>query len=237
MAIDGPRSTCIKSDWYDIIYPTLALATTRDKSVHGARRRQWNRGFSKTGELNLCQRRIDNDGNTWISHQRYLLMLLSALEKYESRILRHVDKLEECIMADVIAARESDARSLFYWFAFDAMGDFVFGRSFGMLDKRDWHIIVTRLRRALSLMGPFSPAPWLIQIGLKLPRLHVIKDWWDMIGWCQRQTQERIKEGSNHLEPDLTHYLTKRDLTVESSNENIMSWLDGDSLLVVVAGR
>ncbi|PQE17502.1 cytochrome P450 protein [Rutstroemia sp. NJR-2017a BBW] len=207
MATDGPRSTCIKSDWYDIIYPTQALVTTRDKSIHGARRRHWNRGFSKT-----------------------------ALEKYESRILRHVNKLEKCIMADVIASRESDARSLLYWFAFDAMGDFVFGRPFGMLDKRDWHLIITKLRRALTLMAPFSPAPWLIQIGLWLPRFHVIKDWWEMIGWCQRQMQERIKEGSNHLEPDLTHYLTKSDLKVESSNENIMSWLDGDSLLGVVAG-
>jgi hypothetical protein len=171
------------------------------------------------------------------SSEPCLLMVFSALEKYESRILRHVDKLEGCIMADVIASRESDARSLLYWFAFDAMGDFVFGRPFGMLDKRDWHLIVTRLRRALSLMGPFSSAPWLIQIGLRLPRFHVIKDWWDMIGWCQRQMEERIKEGSNHLEPDLTHYLTKTDLKVESSDEDIMSWLDGDSLLGVVAGR
>jgi hypothetical protein len=50
MAVDGPRSECIKSEWYDILHPSLALVTTRDKSVHAKRRREWNRGFTTRGE-------------------------------------------------------------------------------------------------------------------------------------------------------------------------------------------
>lgn len=51
MAIDGPRSECLKSEWYDLLHPSLALVTTRNKDVHAARRREWNAGFTTKG---LC---------------------------------------------------------------------------------------------------------------------------------------------------------------------------------------
>jgi hypothetical protein len=49
MAIDGPRSTCIKTDFYDLLHPGVALVTVREKSAHGVRRREWTRGFSANG--------------------------------------------------------------------------------------------------------------------------------------------------------------------------------------------
>ena len=55
MAIDGPRSECIKSDWYDIIYPALSLVTARENPAHGLRRRQWNRGLSSDGTFTFSQ--------------------------------------------------------------------------------------------------------------------------------------------------------------------------------------
>ena len=48
-AILGPGSKCIKSDWYDIMLPRIALNTARDKSVHDKRRRIWDHGFSAKG--------------------------------------------------------------------------------------------------------------------------------------------------------------------------------------------
>lgn len=48
-AIDGPKTECIKSEWYDILHPNLSLVTSRDKFSHQTRRRQWNRGFSTKG--------------------------------------------------------------------------------------------------------------------------------------------------------------------------------------------
>ena len=51
MVIDGPRTECIKSEWYDILHPNLSLVTARAKENHQTRRRQWNRGFSTKGWL------------------------------------------------------------------------------------------------------------------------------------------------------------------------------------------
>ena len=48
--IDGPKTNCIKSEWYDILHPNLSLVTSRIKAIHQARRRQWNRGFSASGK-------------------------------------------------------------------------------------------------------------------------------------------------------------------------------------------
>ena len=51
MVIDGPKTKCIKSEWYDILHPNLSLVTSRVKESHQICRRQWNRGFSTKGWL------------------------------------------------------------------------------------------------------------------------------------------------------------------------------------------
>jgi hypothetical protein len=53
MAIDGPRSECIKGEWYDLLHPNLSLVTSRVKHLHAARRRQWNKGFNAKCQLLL----------------------------------------------------------------------------------------------------------------------------------------------------------------------------------------
>jgi len=73
------------------------------------------------------------------------------------------------------------------------MGDFAFARSFDMLRDEKWHHVVIMLRRAMSLLGPFSPVPWLAQIGFKfLPGLWVVKDWYSMMNWCKTRMTDRI---------------------------------------------
>lgn len=58
------------------------------------------------------------------------------------------------------------------------MGDFVFNESFNLLEDQKWYSIIILLQRALSSLGPFSPVPWAVQLGLRLlPRVGVIKDW------------------------------------------------------------
>ena len=105
---------------------------------------------------------------------------------------KRLDQLDRCIEADAIAKRVSNVTYLFYWFGFDVMGDFVFNKSFGMLQNQEWHHIIVLLQRAMSLLGPFSPVPWLVQIGFKiLPRFGVLGDWFDMVAWCEKQMRER----------------------------------------------
>ena len=73
------------------------------------------------------------------------------------------------------------------------MGDFIFNKSFNMLQEKKWHHIIVLLQRALALLGPFASTPWLLQIGLKLlPRVNIIGDWFTMTSWCEEQMKERI---------------------------------------------
>lgn len=119
-----------------------------------------------------------------------------AISQYEEKILKYLDQLDSCIEADAKAGRISEISDLFYWFGFDTMGDFVFNKSFDMLRNQQWHHIIIRLQRALSLLGPLSPAPWLVQVGFKLiPPVGVLKDWFDMVSWCEKQMRERISVG------------------------------------------
>ncbi|KAF6811049.1 cytochrome p450 [Colletotrichum sojae] len=208
MGVDGPRSECIKAEWYDILHPDRALVTTRVKPIHAARRREWNRGFSA-----------------------------QALIQHESKILKYIEQLDSCIAADAAAGVASEVRNLFFWFGFDVMGDFVFSKSFDMLHQQQWHHIIVRLQRALSLLGPFSPAPWLIQVGFKLaPRVGVLRDWFDMVEWCERQMRARLDdEKPKPVVPDLAYYLMEMD-DGQTGMQDRLTWLFGDSLLAIVAG-
>ncbi|EHK18385.1 uncharacterized protein TRIVIDRAFT_47618 [Trichoderma virens Gv29-8] len=209
MAVDGPRSECIKAEWYDILHPGQALVTARNKSVHAARRREWNSGFTT-----------------------------KALSEHEAKILKYVDKLDQCIAEDAKLENVTNMRDLLLWFGFDIMGDFVFSKSFGMLENKQWHHIIVRLQRALSLLGPFSSVPWLIQIGFKLaPRVSVLKDWFDTVAWCQSQMRDRLENGSASQSQDLSYYLMEKDSEGNGATENEKwHWAAGDSLLAIVAG-
>ena len=61
MAIDGPSGSCVKSEWYDVLHPKMSLVTAREKEVHGARRRQWNRGFTSQGRSPSTATNIQSD--------------------------------------------------------------------------------------------------------------------------------------------------------------------------------
>ncbi|KUI68202.1 Tryprostatin B 6-hydroxylase [Cytospora mali] len=218
MAIDGPHSECIKSEWYDILHPNMALVTTRDKATHAARRRQWNRGFSSR-----------------------------ALKLHEAKILRHVDRLDRRIKIDVDQGKPSNAKNLMYWFGFDAMGDFVFNYHFGMLETTTWHHFLVRSYRAVDLLGPFGPVPWLVHIAFKLlPRVNKLRDWYEMTSWCRQIMDQRLKNDALQKELDLTHYLMMQDPkqgkvaageeVYATARKHNRFWIHGDSLLVMVAG-
>ncbi|KAH9889218.1 cytochrome P450 [Xylariomycetidae sp. FL2044] len=207
MAIDGPRSECIKADWYDLLQPNPAIITARNKHIHGSRRRVWNQGFT-----------------------------VNARAEYNTKVLGVVDQLDRCIEAHVQSRRSTEMRDLCYFFGFDAMGLIVFDRSFDMLQSQGWHITIARLQRALSLLGPVSPAPWLFHIGFRLaPRVGVLRDWFNALDWCAEQMRERVRDGrSTKSGPDLTHYLMEKG--GDGRNEDALSWLNGDSLFAIVAG-
>lgn len=178
------------------------------------------------------------DGERMNSRDRFDVTPSSALTQHENKILKHIDELDRRIENDVLLHKPSEMRDLCFWFGFDAMGDFVFNKSFNMLFDQKWHCVVTRLQRALSLLGPLSPAPWLVQLGLRLgPKVWVLRDWHESVAWAKGEMRTRLDRGwaKQGGDPDLTHYLMEQEN--EISFKDSLYWMHGDSLLAIVAGR
>lgn len=164
-AVDGPGNACSKAVWYDLLLPELAVNTTRSRPEHDKRRRIWDRGFTT-----------------------------KALAIYEKRMIEYGYLLERGICELAQTNQSVNVSAWFYWFTFDVMGEFAFAKSFGMLQSEKWHIAVVMLRKAMQLLGPLSPVPWLAQIGFNLlPWFGVIADWFAMLAWCRQRMEERIQ--------------------------------------------
>ncbi|TGJ87545.1 hypothetical protein E0Z10_g1202 [Xylaria hypoxylon] len=203
--LDGPGNTCEKAVWYDFLLPEVAVNTTRSKKHHDIRRRIWDKGFSA-----------------------------KALSAYERRVINYTEALTSQI--DQIS-REGEAvvvTDWFYWYAFDVIGDVAFSKSFNMLRDKQWHFAVKLLRRAMSLLGPFSPVPWLAQIAFHFfPWAYLIRDWFKMLRWCKQRMEERIH--STMDKSDVAHWL------IEASPKNgsltsDQQWLNGDAIAILIAG-
>jgi hypothetical protein len=104
------------------------------------------------------------------------------------------------------------------------MGEFAFARSFGMLQDEKWHHAVIMLRKAMSLLGPLSPVPWLAQIGFSLgPHCWLVKDWYTMVGWCKRRMTERIEVRSADVcrcVDNLGHMLMQTRINTDGAREH-----------------
>ncbi|KAK0118485.1 hypothetical protein ONS96_011582 [Cadophora gregata f. sp. sojae] len=72
VAMNGPGSTCTRSDWYDGLYPLQSLANIRSPAVHDQRRRIWDKAFSA-----------------------------GAVRDYDSRIIKYAEQLNLLIAASV----------------------------------------------------------------------------------------------------------------------------------------
>jgi hypothetical protein len=50
--VAGPGTTCIKSPWYDMLYPLIALNSIRQKDGYAPRRKLWDDAFKSRGMCN-----------------------------------------------------------------------------------------------------------------------------------------------------------------------------------------
>ncbi|OTA99276.1 hypothetical protein M426DRAFT_325260 [Hypoxylon sp. CI-4A] len=203
--VDGPGNECTKAVWYDFLLPEIALNTTRSIHDHNMRRRIWDKGFSP-----------------------------KALAIYEERVVQYAEVLAAQIERLAQGGAPVNVSDWFYWFTFDVMGEFAFARSFGMLQDEKWHFAVRLLRRAMSLLGPFSPVPWIAQIAFYIvPWAPIVKDWLGMMEWCKERMSERIQ--TKVSEPDVSHWLIEATLQKGSLEED-RPWLNGDAVTIIIAG-
>ncbi|KAL9105897.1 MAG: hypothetical protein Q9227_009008 [Pyrenula ochraceoflavens] len=193
--------------------------------------------FTRDKELHNERRRI------W-SHS----LSSRALLEYEGRVLRKIFALQDRITRST--SKPILINDLMGWFSFDLMGDFAFSQDFGMMDQGEYHEAVNMLRRAITLIGPFSPAIWIPRLGFSLiPGLWKVKDWFGMFEFCDKCMERRWKDHQQCLVVDTGSFQIKvkdRDIAswfIEDAEKHIspgdktyQRWLSGDTATVVVAG-
>ncbi|KAI1386119.1 cytochrome P450 [Hypoxylon trugodes] len=204
-AVDGPKNNCTKAVWYDFLLPEIALNTTRSIKDHDIRRGIWNKGFSN-----------------------------KALAIYEERVVEYAEMLASQIERLAREGTTVNVSDWFYWFTFDVMGEFAFARSFGMLQDEKWHFAVRLLRKAMGLLGPFSPVPWIAQIAFyTTPWMFVVRDWLAMMQWCRDRMSDRIQ--AKVARPDVSHWLIDASIQKGSLDAD-REWLNGDAVTIIIAG-
>lgn len=124
--------------------------------------------------------------------------ITEALHFYEVQVKVYAYQLEQVIAQN--AGQPINVNQYFYWFSFDVMGQFAFSKSFNMLRSRTWHHAVQMLRAGLALVGPFTPAPWLVRIAFDIPLLPIVRDFQAMEAWCVKRMDERIEVGHSHAD-------------------------------------
>ncbi|KAL8782595.1 MAG: hypothetical protein Q9195_009618 [Heterodermia aff. obscurata] len=204
----GPRSTCLKSGWYDYVknQPLESLHAARDVDTHDARRRVWDRGFS-----------------------------IKALRDYEVRVLRYGNELVEGLTS--LSGQRIIASDWFSYFSFDVMGDLAFGESFNMLKNGETHTAIQLLHHGMAPLAMLAPVVWVIPVLAALPsylKPAVAKGFDTFIAWCAEQVERRRKM---KLEiPDITSWLLTDLETSQQHPKEALKWLHGDARLIVVAG-
>lgn len=104
---------------------------------------------------------------------------MTALRDYEPRIYQHSDHLLDKIKQSV--GKPLDVTEWCSYFSFDVMGEFAFGRSFGMLEMGKPAEFPHLLRQSMVLIGLFSHLVWLLPIFKSFPILNAEwKKGWDM---------------------------------------------------------
>ncbi|KAJ5735358.1 uncharacterized protein N7483_000483 [Penicillium malachiteum] len=95
-----------------------------------------------------------------------------------------------------------------------------------------WHYAIRDMRRAMRILGPLSPVPWLARIGFwALHGYWVIKDWHTMISFCAEQMKEKFLEPDSN---DLAQAII--DEAKQKAHGDEHPALIADSVVAIVAG-
>lgn len=162
-----------------------------------------------------------------------------ALNQYEPQVDHYTSLLTSAVSQRL--GTPMDVTSWFHYFSFDLMGQLSFGKSFNMLATGKPHFAIDLMRDGMTLLGVFTPTPWLARIGFSIPG--VASGWKSMFVWSDAQMRERIDrpepddddddDGANH--DDITSWLISASRENDSLEAD-RSWLNGDAFGIVIAG-
>ena len=128
--------------------------------------------------------------------------------------MAYADQLERLIA-------QSEGQSIivnqyFQWFSFDVMGQVAFSKDFNMLKGADWHSAIKVLREGMKILGPLSPAPWLMSLGSHVPTRSA-RDFNKMV-WFPFET-----DSQQYL--DIKDFPDTKGTLVSLMSEENVSWL------------
>ena len=109
-----------------------------------------------------------------------------SIRSYEQRATVYQQKLMAHITG--LKGKPVNITRLFHLFTFDVMGDFAFGKSFGLLDTQEFGI-TQLLRTALIPLG-FSFPVWFLRVLVAIPG--ATKDWWKFMDFCAGRLKTRL---------------------------------------------
>ncbi|KAF4550555.1 Cytochrome P450-like protein 76 [Elsinoe fawcettii] len=171
--IHGVQSKFKKDAWYERLtnFPRLSVFSMRDLREHGARRRLFARGFSKS----------------------YLR------EKWEPAVRGRVELAVSRIHDDAIAGR-ADLMKWWTFMATDIIGVLGYGESFGLLELGRKTEYIRVLEAALKGNGIGAEMPWLRSIGARLP-FRPLKEAFNssgyILGYATKAVENARKGGSD----------------------------------------
>lgn len=154
-----------------------------------------------------------------------------ALTQYEPQVDHYTSLLTSAISQRLGAPL--DVTSWFHYFSFDLMGHLSFGKSFNMLATGKRHFAIDLMKNGMTLLGHFTPTPWLARIGFSIPG--VASGWKSMFVWSDAQMRERIDRQDDGENRDITSWFINASRE-NNSLEADRSWLNGDAFGIIIAG-
>ncbi|KAI0110725.1 benzoate 4-monooxygenase cytochrome P450 [Nemania sp. FL0031] len=156
----------------------------------------------------------------------------TLLAEYYSRFANQVE-----ILVDLVSESSPNPiaiNTLIYCFAFDSMGDFGFGRDFGMMKNKKLTDGAFYMRSALTLLGPFGPAIWIARLGFSfIPWLWKVGHWFKMLAFADACIDERLKRSLE--KPDIFQFFL-REYHRQGADKLSYQLLSGDTATLMVAG-
>ncbi|KAF2202990.1 cytochrome P450 [Delitschia confertaspora ATCC 74209] len=136
----GPGTSCIKSDWYDVLHPLVAINSIRKKEGYAARRKIWDDAFKS-----------------------------SALKKDTPTVLKYANQLLQRLKESADSDHPVKLSDLFARYAYTIMSELAFGKQVQDLRDEVVGRNISLTHKGMAVLGVISPAPWLAQLLLRFP--------------------------------------------------------------------
>ncbi|KAI1307068.1 cytochrome P450 [Xylaria venustula] len=224
-AIAGPKTTCIKSPWYDMLHPYVAMNSIRTKEGYAPRRKRWDEALGLSA-IYVPDKEI-------------------RIQHYATQLLRHIK---------ASGTNPVNVTTWYHHFAFDFVGELAFGQSFGLTDDPSTTTATKELAEVPKLVSQgvgalrfFTPLPWIGQLSFTYaPYLpFVSRNWNKAMTWAAKTCDSRLARFADGKERNIEVISGQGDafsrFIRQAARDNDLLSLDrhalyGDAYVITVAG-